>query len=505
MIRALLAAGLALAAVTIAATPVAAGEPAAGSLQDRIDAASPGDRLYVDGGVFHEHIVIDKPLSLIGQNEPVIDGDGEGSVVSVAADDVSFSGFLVRGSGRSISQEPAAIKVDEVDRASIRGNRVEDSYSGIHVLGSEASAVRFNEIDLGGDVEIGRRGHGIYLWEATDTVVHGNAITNVSDGIHLEFSEGTGIGENTVSSSRYALHFMYSDGNKMVGNTFRDNLAGAVLMFSHDLLLKDNELSSNRRGATGVGILLKDVDNIFVEGNRVLRNKFGMTVEGTPQEVGATAVFMRNLFALNDTGIGVMSNSPITFVENAMIDNGVQVKAMGGELASRVLAGHGGGSGQADLLLREEAPTPPKGAVWTSLEGRGNYWSDYRGYDADGDGAGDRPYLPEPPFAGRLDDDDALRLFQFTLAQQAIDAAADMFPLYEYEPVIEDSAPLMSPPEGTALATDSAVNGDLMVASAMLIAISIGAAGLLGVDFGRLPGGALAPWRKRPTGAHETG
>ena len=58
------------------------------------------------------------------------------------------------------------------------------------------------------------------------------------------------------------------------------------------------------------------------------------------------------------------------------------------------------------------------------------------------------PYRPEPPFAGQLERNETLRLFQFTPAQQALDMAADMFPLYQYNPVMEDSGPLMEPPEG---------------------------------------------------------
>jgi nitrous oxidase accessory protein len=464
---------------------VAPSEPA-GSLHQRIEEAAPGDTIFIDGGVFNERIVIDKAVSLIGRNWPVIDGGGQGDVVTIAADGATLSGFVVRGSGRSLSQEPAAIKVNEVDRVTLRGNRVEESHFGIYVLGSEGSTIAFNEVDPGGDTPIERRGHGIYMWEVSDTVVHENTIRNAADGIHLEFSERNGIGSNVVTKSRYGLHFMYANDNRMTGNTFRDNLAGAVLMFSHDLLLKDNEFSNNRRGATGAGILLKDVDNVFVEGNLLLRNKHGLTVEGTPQSIGATAVFLHNLLALNDTGLALMSNAPITFVENSMIDNTVQVKALGGELASRVMSTHSGGAAHEQATSTgSDQPALPTGAVWTS-NGRGNYWSDYRGYDADGDGVGDRAYRPEPPFAGQLERDETLRLFQFTPAQQALDVAADMFPLYRYNPVMEDSGPLMEPPEGPALPRDGSFNRELLVASLLLVgAAYAGVAGVLGLDIGQ--------------------
>jgi len=482
----LLAAALGGAALPLARADAQVARLGGGSLQQRIEQAAPGDTIFIDGGVFNERIIIDKAVSLIGRNWPVIDGGGQGDVVTIVADDVTLSGFVVRGSGRSLSQEPAAIKVNEVDRVTLRGNRVEESHFGIYVLGSEGSTIAFNEVDPGGDTPIERRGHGIYLWEVSGTVVHENTVRNAADGIHLEFSEGNGIGSNVVTKSRYGLHFMYANDNRMTGNTFRDNLAGAVLMFSHDLLLKDNEFSSNRRGATGAGILLKDVDNVFAEGNRLLRNKYGLTVEGTPQSIGATAVFLHNLLALNDTGLALMSNAPITFVENSLIDNTVQVKALGGELASRVMSSHSGGAAHEQTTSTgSDQPALPTGAVWTS-NGRGNYWSDYRGYDADGDGVGDRAYRPEPPFAGQLERDETLRLFQFTPAQQALDMAADMFPLYRYNPVMEDSGPLMEPPEGPALPRDGSFNRELLVASLFLVgAAYAGVAGVLGIDAGQ--------------------
>ena len=298
----------------------------------------------------------------------MIDGGGRGDVVTIASDDVILSGFDIRNSSRSVSQEPAAIKIDGFDRARITANRISESHFGVHVTDSNGTAIRENVVNAGEGVPEERRGHGIYLWRATDTTVSGNTVRNAADGVHLEFADANYVLDNSVTDSRYALHFMYAHGNTVVNNTFTRNLAGAVLMFSHDLVVKDNEFSSNRSGATGAGMLLKDNDNLFAEGNRLLRNKYGMTVEGTPQSAGTTAIFRRNLFALNDVGVALTSNSPITFVENAVIDNMVQVKAMSADAAATLRA-HDGATGGAP---GQEGGTR---AVWSS-NGRGNYWSD---------------------------------------------------------------------------------------------------------------------------------
>ena len=366
----------------------------------------------------------------------------------------------------------------------MRSNVIKDSLYGIHVTGSHHATIAFNEVDPGGGSDIKRRGHGIYLWKVAESAVHSNVVGHAADGIHLEFSERNGIVQNTVEQSRYALHLMYSHNNRILENYFRDNLAGAVLMFSNELILKDNDLSGNRKGATGTGILLKDVDNLFAQGNSVLRNRFGILAQGSPNSVDATVTIIQSTFALNDTGLGLFSDSPITFVENAMIENTIQVRAMSGSLdmvhasaaPSSAQGGdnnnHSGHSGQGGTPT---APTPsvgsrPESAVWT-LSGRGNYWSDYRGYDANGDGVGDRPYQPLPPFAGALDSNETLRLFQFTLAQQAIDMASDMFPVYRYDAVIEDTGPLMTAP-GPALPAGKGLNRGLLIVSALLLVLS---------------------------------
>lgn len=505
--RALLTAGVfGLVAFLLATGGQGAATSAPNSLQEQIDRAQPGDTLIITGGEYDENVAIDKPLTIEGQDWPVIDGGGEGDVVTITANDVTLSGFVIRNSGRAISQEPAAIKVSEAHYATIERNRIESSHFGIHVTGSHDATISNNTIDLGG-APIERRGHAIYFWEVSGSAVHANTITNAADGIHLEFSDDNGIALNSVTGGRYALHFMNSNNNRMLNNTFKDNLSGAVLMFSHDLLLKDNEISNNRHGATGAGILTKDVDNIFVEGNRITRNKYGLQADGTPQTIGASATFMNNLFALNDTGVGLSTNAPITFVENAMIENIVQVESLGGDLLSAVhggatqtpagndASGHEGQGGSESPDAGEPAGAATGRAVW-SIGGRGNYWSDYAGYDAGGDGVGDQAYRPEPAFAGALADSPTLRMFQFTLAQEALDMAADMFPVYQYDPVIEDSAPLMTAP-GPALPDESGKNGGLLLVSILLLAL---VAAILQFTLDIDPLGALFRQGKRALG-----
>ena len=141
---------------------------------------------------------------------------------------------------------------------------------------------------------------------------------------------------------------------------------------------------------------------------------------------------MRNLFALNDTGLGLMSQRP-DHVRRERDDREHRAGQGDGRRRSPrgVLSAPGNGTLTAHGRTTERLRTAARcrGAVWTR-DGRGNYWSDYRGYDADGDGVGDRPYPPSRRSPGRLDDNETLRLFRYTLAQQAIDTAADMFPVY---------------------------------------------------------------------------
>lgn len=77
------------------------------SIQDAINANETlaGQTITVDAGTYFEHIVLNKTLALIGENNSttVIDGQGTGIVVTIEADNVEMSGFTIQNSG-TVSQ-----------------------------------------------------------------------------------------------------------------------------------------------------------------------------------------------------------------------------------------------------------------------------------------------------------------------------------------------------------------------------------------------------------------
>ena len=82
---------------------------------------------------------------------------------------------------------------------------------------------------------------------------------------------------------------------------------------------------------------------------------------------------------------------------------------------------------------------------WT-VGGRGNYWSDYAGYDGNGDGLGEIEYRAERLLDSLLGRQPELRLFMYSPVVNAVDFAARAFPMVRPQPILVDAHPLTTPP-----------------------------------------------------------
>jgi len=68
------------------------------TIQEAINAASPGDTIYVYNGTYYENVVVGKSIQLIGEDPAatIIDGSGTGYVIDVTTDNVNITGFTIQ-------------------------------------------------------------------------------------------------------------------------------------------------------------------------------------------------------------------------------------------------------------------------------------------------------------------------------------------------------------------------------------------------------------------------
>jgi nitrous oxidase accessory protein len=430
------------------------------SLSDAVSQAPAGSRIEVHGGSYPGGLVIERDLTIAGVNRPVIDGGGQGTLVTIRGATVTLSGFQLRGSGISLNNEDAAI-LSESSQVTLEDNRIEDALFGLYLKDSHGSVLRGNVI-TSMNLPVARRGDSVRVWYSHDTLIENNIAQHGRDVI-LWYSDRGTVRDNNFDFSRYGLHLMFSHHTTVTGNSLNGNSIGLYAMYSNDLTVSGNSLSNNH-GPSGGGLGLKDVNGARIEGNRFVHNQIAAQVDGSPLNPGITHHWVENVFAYNEIGLGiqpaVLDN---LFVGNAFIDNIQHVTITGGRSLPHVR--------------------------WNA-DGSGNYWSDYAGYDANGDGIGDIPYRSEQLFEALIDKHPALRLFLFSPAAMSIDFAARAFPAVRPQTRFEDTAPLTKPPASVTLPAAAQASPGTRVASAALGSIAVLGATVLSLRLRRASGQA---------------
>jgi nitrous oxidase accessory protein len=383
------------------------------TIVDALQVAQPHDTIEVQGGVYPAPLVIDKTVTVRGVGNPVIDGRGDGSLVIINAPDVVFMGFRLRGTGTSLVKEDTALVIQAAG-VTVADNVMDDVLFGIYFAAAPNGIARNNMI-YGKPINENMRGDGIRVWYSNDVTLDGNFITATRD-VLIWYADNIIIRNNRLDGNRYGLHFMYNKNATVIDNVIENNLVGAYMMYSANLVLRDNKIVNNR-GASGYALALKDMDAASVTDNTFANNRVGVYFDNSPSLYDVYNEFSRNLFAHNDIGVTALpAVKRNIFRDNIFLDNAQQAST----------------EGRGTL----------QGNLW-SQDGRGNYWSDYGGYDQDADGIGDLPYRSEKLFDSLADTRPVLRLFAFSPATQALNFAAAAFPSLRPDPKLIDTAPLM--------------------------------------------------------------
>jgi parallel beta-helix repeat protein len=73
------------------------------TIQEAINKATSGDTVKAQSGTYYENVVVNKTVSLIGEDSSttIIDGNKTGTVVTIEASDVTIGGFTIQNSGNA--------------------------------------------------------------------------------------------------------------------------------------------------------------------------------------------------------------------------------------------------------------------------------------------------------------------------------------------------------------------------------------------------------------------
>jgi len=196
------------------------------TIQAAIDDADPGNRIFVNAGTYYENIIINKTLTLIGEdrNTTIIDGNGTGDVIYISADWVNVSGFGVRNSGMYYCGISALL----APNISISNCNISDNFKGVYLDFSSDSIITSCDICL-------NQGDGIHVNSSAGIIID-NCVISLNNyyGVCLWCSSANSIINCAVYNNFWAgiSHYNSSDNNINGCNIYNNSYEGISLYYS---------------------------------------------------------------------------------------------------------------------------------------------------------------------------------------------------------------------------------------------------------------------------------
>ncbi len=283
-------------------------------IQDAINNASDGYRIFVYNGTYVGSIIIDKKIDLFGEgrNITIINGNGAKNVITVTANNVNISHFTIKSS--STTQESSILL--------IKGNN---------------SIITDNVISNGY--------HGIYLNKSRGNFIYDNIIqNNARNGIYLnQSSTNQNISFNTINNNYNGIFlYNYSSNNKIYNNVIQNNNLHGIFIdrYCDNTIIRNNNCSQNKKH----GLYINDYSNhsTIISNTMVLNSNSGIVLENSSFSlnidfnrisrnanygvmiVGSFNFLQNNTITSNKDGVFLTADNNNTITNNIIQDNSAE-------------------------------------------------------------------------------------------------------------------------------------------------------------------------------------
>lgn len=390
-------------------------------LNEVINNANQGDHIVLQKGIYYGNFIIEKTLSISCQKGAELNANHQSDTLRIKAADVSIKDCHIKNWGDNLTDMNAGIFVERTaTNIHIDNNYLYGDTFGLWLDSAQGAVITNNKIEGNLNIRSQDRGNGIHLFNVTQALVKNNQVWHTRDGIYIDTSNNNQLIGNELHHLRYGIHYMYSYSNLVEDNYTHDTRTGYALMQSKYLTVRNNRSEND----TAYGILMNYIVHSTITGNQIsnIHQQQGSGGEQVVKGGEGKALFMYN--------------APFNEVNNNQLSRS--------DIAIHLTAGSEGNKIYGNYFVnnRRQVKYVANRKVEWSLNKRGNYWSDYQGWDRNADGIGDEPFEPNDGIDKVLWKYPAANILMNSPAIQTLRWVQKEFPVLK-SPGIKDSFPLM--------------------------------------------------------------